>query len=328
MDKVNRQRKICTIGGGSGMPVVNRALVKAGFEGIRSIVTTMDSGGDSGRMRTDERGRILAYSDYWRSLISLWQDGNQKKIWEEMLRYRDGRGRNFGNVFFQFISERVGDMSKVDRLFAQLTGAKLIGEVVPVSIRSANLCFSTESSKTYVGEHYLDEHRMSADVVTKVWLEPEIEANVEAIRAIDEAEVIIFCPGSIYGSILVNLLPMGMMEAYKKSRAKKILISNIVTVSNENRRGSQRDYEEIYRQYLGLGKMFDLILMADSKCLDQKALEKVLDWYRLERSGLVEYERGGGVKVAMEDVMDIEVENMRLRHNADKLSRVLVSLIE
>lgn len=319
---------ICTIGGGSGMPVVNRALVKAGFRAIKSIVTTMDSGGDSGRMRTDERGRILAYSDYWRSLISLWQDGDQKKIWEEMLKYRDGRGRNFGNVFFQFISERVGDMSKVDRLFSELTGANLAGEVVPVSINSANLCFSTRSGKTYTGEHYLDEQRMSADAVTKVWLEPEIVANNEAIEVMGKAEIIIFCPGSIYGSILVNLLPKGMVEAYKKSQAKKILISNIVTVSNESLAGNQKDYEEIYRQYLGEGKLFDLILMPNIDCLEREALEKVLDWYKLERSGLLRHAKGGTVPVVVEDIVDIELENMRLRHSVDKLSRSFSILLK
>ena len=61
--------KVVTIGGGSGMPIVNKALIRAGFENIKSIVTTFDSGGDTGRMRTDERGRVLAFSDYWRALI-------------------------------------------------------------------------------------------------------------------------------------------------------------------------------------------------------------------------------------------------------------------
>jgi len=56
--------QICTIGGGSGMPTINKALVKAGFSNIKSIVTTFDNGGDSGRIRTDERGNVLAYSDY------------------------------------------------------------------------------------------------------------------------------------------------------------------------------------------------------------------------------------------------------------------------
>lgn len=324
----NLKKVICTIGGGSGMPVVNRALVGAGFGNIRSVVTTMDSGGDSGRMRTDERGRILAYSDYWRSLISLWRDGEQKKIWEEMLRFRDGRGRNFGNVFFQFMAERTGDLTKVDSMFSELTGADMRGEVVPVSIKSSNICFTTRSGKKYVGEHYLDEHRMSADIVDKIWLEPKVEANEEAVRVVREAEVIIFCPGSVYGSVLVNLLPEGMIEAYKESNARKILISNIVSVSNENVRCSQRDYEDIYRRYLGAGKLFDVILMPKIECLSKTSLGKVLDWYKLERSGLLSYEVGGEVPVVAEDIIDIELENMRLRHSEDKLSRVLMSLVE
>ncbi len=319
---------ICTIGGGSGMPAINRALVKAGFRNIKSIVTTMDSGGDSGRMRTDERGRILAYSDYWRSLISLWMDGKQKTVWEEMLRYRDGRGRNFGNVFFQFISEKKGDLSQVDSLFSELTGAKLAGEVVPVSLSPANLCFETNSGKSYCGEHYLDELRMSLDRVKKIWLDPKIEANGEAIKVIKKSEVIIFCPGSIYGSILVNMLPLGMVEAYRKSKAKKILVCNIVSVSNENKRCSQIDYEEIYRQYFGDGGLFDCILMAKTDCLDQEALGKVLAWYRLERSSLMTYEDGGATKVIQEDIIDIELENMRLRHSVDKLSRLFLTLLK
>ena len=136
---------VCTIGGGSGMPIINKALIGAGFENIRSIVTTFDNGGDTGRMRTDERGRIMAFSDYWRSLISLWQDGKQKENWEEMLRFRDGRDRNFGNIFFQFMTERVGNLSNVDVLFSELTGAKLKGAVVPVSLEPADVCFRTKS---------------------------------------------------------------------------------------------------------------------------------------------------------------------------------------
>ena len=86
---MDKKLRACTIGGGSGMPVVNRALVRAGFDNISSIVTTFDSGGDTGRMRTDERGSVLAFSDYWRSLISLWKDGKKRAVWEEMLSWRD-----------------------------------------------------------------------------------------------------------------------------------------------------------------------------------------------------------------------------------------------
>ncbi len=176
---MDRKLKVCTIGGGSGMPIVNKALIRVGFNNIKSIVTTFDSGGDSGRMRTDERGRILAFSDYWRALISLWDDGKQKEIWQEMLRFRDGRGRNFGNMFFQFLSEKEGKLSDVDSAFEALTGAKLKGSVVPVSTDSANFCFKTISGKEYYGEHNLDDLRMSLDKVDNIWLMPKVKARTD-----------------------------------------------------------------------------------------------------------------------------------------------------
>ena len=100
------------------MPVVNQALVKLGFGNIASIVTTFDSGGDTGRIKTDERVQVLAFSDYWRSLLSLWKENRQKKVWEKMLIFRDGRGRNFGNSFFQFMSEKAGSLSRMRKSVA------------------------------------------------------------------------------------------------------------------------------------------------------------------------------------------------------------------
>ena len=184
---MNKDLKVCTIGGGSGMPVINKGLVSTGFRNIKSIVTTFDSGGDTGRIRTDERGKVLAFSDYWRSLISLWPDGEQKMIWQEMLMFRDGRGRSFGNLFFQFMAEKTGNLSKVDELFAELVSAKLAGKVIPVSLQSSQICFRTISGKEYQGEHNLDDLRMSSDRVESMWLVPEVRANREAIREeIDE----------------------------------------------------------------------------------------------------------------------------------------------
>lgn len=315
-------RRICTIGGGTGMPTINRALVNAGFENIMSIVTTFDNGGDSGRMRTDERGNIMAFSDYWRSLISLWQDGEQKEIWEKMLQFRDGRDRNFGNAFFQFMTERVGNLSRVDTLFSQLTGANLKGEVVPVSLKPANVCFKTRSGRSYCGENYLDSYRMSTDVVERVWLEPQVVANPEAIEAIAKAEIIIICPGSMYGSVAVNFLPKGMKEAYQKSKAKKILMTNLMSVANENSGFSQKEYVAVFEKYLKMKKPFDVVLMADFDKLDQKILQKVYQNYESEHSLPI---KNNGLKNGFEtkviDMATIDIKNLRLRHSVTKLSK-------
>lgn len=323
---MERKCNICTIGGGSGMPIVNKALIQAGFLNINSIVTTFDSGGDTGRMRTDERGRILAFSDYWRALISLWKDGDRKLGWEEMLRYRDGRGRNFGNIFFQFLSEKQGNLSSVDRVFSELTGADLCGSVIPVSNSPANIYFRTMSGKEYCGEHYLDDLRMSLDKVEKIWLSPEVEANPNAAKALENSDVIIICPGSMYGSVLINFLPKGMKEAFKKSKAKKILMTNITSVANENDKYDQDNYISKFSEYLGDKNPFDLVLMVDFENFDKKELTQVLKLYELEHSYPIVFNPNGSGKAVAADIAIIEKVNMRLRHSISKLATFFTDL--
>jgi len=316
---MNLNTKICTIGGGTAMSVVNKALIKEGFKNISSIVTTFDSGGDTGRIRTDERGGVLAFSDYWRALMSLWIDGEQKKIWEEMLKYRDGRGRNFGNMFFQFLSEKEGNLDEVDELFARLTGGDLKGQIIPVSLGLSNVCLKTISGKEYKGENYVDDLRMSDDKIEKIWLEPIVNANPKAMAALIESDVIIICPGTTYGSILPNFLPSGMVESYNQSKAKKILMTNILATANEIEDATQRGYVEIFKKYLLVDFPFDLILMADVASLDKKLFSKALSYYKLEHANLVKMVENYSIKTVMADVAIIEERNMRLRHSEEKL---------
>lgn len=320
-------KKICTIGGGSGMPIINNALLKAGYNQIRSIVTTFDSGGDTGRMRTDERGKILAFSDYWRSLISLWDDSKQKEVWQEMLRFRDGRERNFGNIFFQFLAERSGGLNFVDELFCSLTGAKISGQVIPVSNEPADVCFETISGKKYEGEHFLDQLRMSTDSVTKICLKPSVEASEDACRAIEESEAIIFCPGSMYGSLLVNLLLPGIRKSIVASKGKKILMTNIMSTANENHGFNTKKYVELFEKYLGKNGVIDVVLMADMSVLPKNDLKKVLRFYEMENSFPIE-KAAGKARVVEDDIAVIEKKNMRLRHSEIKLSTSLKNLIE
>lgn len=318
---MNKEIRVCTVGGGTGMPVINQALVMAGFKNISSIVTTFDNGGDTGRIKTDERGQVLAFSDYWRSLISLWSDGEQKRIWEEMLRYRDGRDRNFGNTFFQFMSEKAGSLGKVDELFKKLTLADLEGKVIPVSSTPAEVCFETISGKKYRGEYHLDELRMSRDYVKRVWLEPEVRVNAEVISALSKAELIIICPGSLFGSLLSNFLPKGFKEAFKESPAKKILMVNIMLSANEGNLKNQIDYQNVFEKYLG--SKVDYLLMADLSKLDGKNLKKLLKFYEMESSSLIKYIKDK--KTIMADIATIDEINWRLRHSKSKLANFFSS---
>lgn len=301
------------------MPIVNKALVKAGYKNIKSIVTTFDSGGDTGRIRTDERGRVLAFSDYWRALISLWIDGKQKQSWEEVLKFRDGRGRNFGNSFFQFLSEKTKNFSSVGNLFKDLTKADLKGEVIPVSTEPAEICFVTESNKKYCGEHHLDDLRMSLDRVKSIWLSKKIKANPEAIKAIEKAKLIIFCPGSMFGSVIINLLPEGMRKAMKKTKAVKLLMTNIMSVANENRLFTQIEYVKTFKEYTSSD--FDIVLMPDFGKLNQRLLREVIKSYSLENSRPIKYKEEKKNNVLIKDLIIIDKINLRVRHSEDKLAK-------
>jgi uncharacterized cofD-like protein len=312
--------KVCVIGGGTAMPIINKGLIKAGFRNINSIVTTFDNGGDTGRLRTDERGKVLAFSDYWRSLISLWVDSKQKEVWEEMLRYRDGRGRNFGNTFFQFLSEKEGNLGEIDDLFSKLTGAELYGEVIPVSLNPSNVCFKTISGKEYKGENFVDELRMSCDKIDKIWLSPMVNANKKAIETVESADLIIVGPGTTYGSTLPNFLPTGMREAYNRSKAKKIFMVNVFSTANEAKKSNQLCYVEIFEKFLKNKKPFDLVIMVDLKKLNKDILKKVFYFYELEHAKLVKRKITSKFKTITADLATIEEKNMRIRHSEDKLS--------
>ncbi len=314
------KKKIVTIGGGSGMPVINRGLILAGGDNIVSIVTTFDSGGDSGRMRTDERGRILAFSDYWRSLMSLWPDEEKKELWAGMLSFRDGRGRNFGNMFFQFMSEKLGSLNNVDKYFDHLVGVKIKGWVVPVSLEPANICFETVCKKSYCGEHRLDDLRMSFDMVDKAWIEPQVRANAKAIKAILEAEVIIICPGSFYGSVLINFLPSGIAEAMAKTNAQVIFFSNIMSTPNESHGFCQYDYVKLLKKYLGAKLRLDMIVMADLSKLDRKLLTEVLKLYSMEHSFPIKHDVNCDISTVVADLIIVDDLNFRLRHSAHKVA--------
>jgi len=304
------------------MPVVNQALVRAGFDNIHSIVTTFDSGGHSGRLRTDERGNLLAFSDYWRALMSLWQNGDQKKLWEEMLQFRDGRKRNFGNTFFLFMAEKTGNLSQVDNLFKKLAGAELKGKVIPVSLQPSNICFQTQSGQEYCGEHLLDDYRMSYDKVEKVWLEPKVKANPEATDAVKKAEVIIICPGSLYGSVIANFLPEDFAEAYNQTEAKKILVTNLMSTANSTHDYSQLDYINVFTEYLSTQNPFDEIIMQDFNRFNQDNLKKALDLYKLENSFPIKPADNGQIKTLIEDIAVIEKSNYRFRHSQEKLAKL------
>lgn len=244
-----------TIGGGSGTPGVNEAAIIAGIDHIDSISAVFDRGGATGRRRVDSRGQEIAFSDPMRILLSLvnpaLHDSLQYKALVELLtsRYWD---RVLGQEIFAHFHKNGDGFNKVQKLLSELTGIDFMGKVIPSTTYPTDIKFSTKFKRTYTGEDQLDAHYMSEDMVVKMWLADEVPAYQEAMDVIENTPLVIFSCGSINGSVLCNCLPIGMKEAFQRSKAKMYLITNLVSTRNETHAFTPLHFPKLIRKYSGI----------------------------------------------------------------------------
>ncbi len=328
--------KVVTIGGGTGAPIVLRALIRAGIEHIDAICAAMDSGGQTGVIRSDERDRVIAVSDLLRNLLALMPPKssqlNNVTIFTEIINFSDGRNRNLGYTMYYALLEKYdNNYLQVQRSLEQLLNIRFMGRAIPITSTPASICFQSEGDSVYYGEHELDRYSMSQDMIDKVWIEPLVPATPDVIEAITQATHIVYCPGSTYGSVIANLLPKGVTRALKQTTAKKILISNLVSVRNETHRFTPEDYWRLFQTYTGLKHPFDIMIVPD---LSREDFEKqhpiVATHYAKQHSYFLGWTaeelkpiQDKGVKVEACDHYSLTQQFSRLRHDPDKLAKVL-----
>lgn len=331
--------KIVTMGGGTGAPIIVQALLLAGYKNLSCIAASMDSGGKTGIIRSDERDQVIAISDLFRTLISLIGSSNHQKnikAFTDLVSFTDGRQRNLGyTIYYALLEMYRNDFIKAQNHLEELLGIKFDGTVIPVTTASSNICFETKNGTIFRGEHELDRQSMSKNAITNIWLHPDVPATPQAIKALEEADFVIYCPGSLYGSIISNFLPMGIKEALATSKAQKILITNLVSNRNQTHHFTPEKYLKIFRKFTGLKKPFDILI---SPNISQKAFEKrfpkVVRAYALEHAHFLGWSKNElksiqdkGIKVATSAIISITPQLNRLRHDPKKLSRVLKTLI-
>lgn len=347
--------KIVTFGGGTGAPVIIQALLQAGFKDISCICASMDSGGKTGIIRSDERDQVIAISDLLRNLLALipnqktnlrkysseipsTPEGHQKNIqaFTEMVSFIDGRQRNLGyTIYYALLEKYQNDFLQVQDHLENLLGVKFGGTAIPITTDSSNIFFRTKTNQVFRGEHELDKQSMSKNMITDVWLEPPAQATLEALKAIETADFIIFCPGSLYGSILANFLPLGVKEALAASKAQKILISNLVSNRNQTHHYTPRKYLSIFKKYTNLKRPFDIFLAPKLSQQDfDRRHPKVSEAYEDEHAHFLGWSQDKlnwlaphHIKVLTSNTISITPHLNRLRHNPTKLSKILKKII-
>jgi len=225
------KRSVTVIGGGTGsFHVLTGLRARPGLE-IRSIVTMMDSGGDSGRLR-DEFG-LLPPGDVRRCLVAL---SDESTLLRDLFSFRFEEeplsGRSFGNLFVLALTRILGSEKAAIAALQRLLDVR--GEVLPVTWDHAHLAARLADGTVVEGEANIDVPKHDPRIpIEAVYLEPRATANPDALRAIENSDFVVLAPGDLYTSTIPNLLVEGVPEALQRTPAKLIYLLNLMTRSGE-----------------------------------------------------------------------------------------------
>jgi len=311
-----RGPRIVAIGGGTGLSTLLRGI-KDYTHNVTAIVTVADDGGSSGRIRREVG--ILPPGDIRNCLAAL---SNDEALLTQLFMYRfpqgqgDLEGHSFGNLFITALAEITGSFEEAIAESGRVLAVS--GRVLPSTLHNVRLVADVMLPHLVVevrveGESHIPE---AAGKVRRVWLEPNSPpAFPQAVRAILAADLIIIGPGSLYTSILPNLLVPDLTEAVRSSRAMKAYICNIATQPGETDGYTCGEHVRALEEHVG-GGLFDIVVA-------NRRFEGILsagsDWVR------VGDDLDGDYVVSSVDLVD---EQRPWRHDSDKLSRILMNLLQ
>lgn len=317
---VHRRRergpRVVAIGGGHGLATLLRGL-KAYTSNITAIVTVADDGGSSGRLRRSLG--ILPPGDIRNCLAAL---SNDEAMLAQLFQYRFPNeatgldGHSFGNLFISALAEITGSFEEAVAESGRVLSVS--GRVLPATLHDVRLVADV-SLPFLVGEVRVEgESRIpeSTGTVRRVWLEPNAPtAFPQAIQAILAADLIVIGPGSLYTSIMPNLLVPDIADAIRSSRAMKVYICNVATQPGETDGYSCLDHVQAIEDHVG-ADLFDLIIANDQLVPN---LPGSIEWIRIDPELEVDH------VVYHADLID---EERPWRHDSVKLARTLIDLYQ
>lgn len=316
---LQRGLRIVTIGGGTGLSTMLRGL-KEYTSNITAIVTVADDGGSSGRIR-DNLG-ILPPGDVRNTLVAL---ADTEPLMETLFQYRfswgEGlQGHSFGNLFIAAMTDITGDFEEGIRAFSKVLAVR--GKVLPSTLDSVRLGAEYTDGSVVMGESVIPEQGKR---IKRVFLDPaDAKALPEAIDAIMHADVVILGPGSLYTSIIPNLLIPGFAEAIAQTSALRIYVCNVMTQPGETDGYSACDHVQALLAHLGPPSVLDFVLVNSASVSSAQARRYAKQGAFPVRSDLVAIEKLG-IKVHTADVLD---QRNLVRHSSARLAQEIIRLAE
>ncbi|MDD5432358.1 MAG: uridine diphosphate-N-acetylglucosamine-binding protein YvcK [Candidatus Omnitrophica bacterium] len=316
---LSRGPKIVTVGGGTGLSVLLMGL-KEYTSNISAIVTVADDGGSSGRLR--QQFDILPPGDIRNCLVAL---ADAPVLMRDLFQFRfdknsDLAGHSFGNLFITAMTRLTGDFEKAIKETSKVLALR--GQVIPSTLSNVNLVALHKDGSKTEGEEKIPKALKPID---KVYLNPaNPQATPEAIKVINDAQLIILGPGSLYTSIIPNLLIKEISDAIAASSAIKVYVCNAMTQPGETDGFSASDHIKT------------LVTHSSPRIIDYCVVntgeisQEILKRYAEQGSYLVVNDRkkieNMGYRVIEDDFGIVETDVVR--HDPQKLARIVLGLIE
>ena len=311
---------LTTIGGGTGLGSLLRGLkryVGRGISELTAVVAVTDDGGSSGRLRRDFG--VLPPGDIRSCIVALADD---EDLLARLFQYRFGdgeglAGHSFGNLFLAALTGITGDFYQ-----AILTAESVLsvrGRILPATLTDLHLKATGHSGRTYDGESAIG---ISGEPLLELTLEPtEPPAFPPAVKAIEDADLVLLGPGSLYTSVMTNLLIPGIAAAVHSSRGKTVLPLNLMTQPGETDGLDALAHLAAVERFAGEG-VVDIVLV-NSRAIPADRLPA----YREEGAEPVQVDRAAleerGVRVVERDFL---ADGPLVRHDPAKLSQVILDL--
>ena len=321
MIKENNETKVVVIGGGTGLSTMLRGL-KQYTSHITAIVTVGDDGGGSGKLREDLG--MLPPGDIRNCILAL---ADTEPLMEDLLQYRftEGslKGQCFGNLFLAAMAGISENFEDAVQKMSSVLAVK--GKVLPVTLDDMKLVAELENGEIIEGESKIPREVIVRKTrIKKLAIKPiDAKPLEEAIKAINNADVIIMGPGSLYTSIIPNLLVKGIPEAICKSPAKKVYISNVMTQPGETDGFKVSNHLKVLMDY-GVAGNIDYVI-ANNGIIPPDIKEK----YARENAELVvlDYENISNLNVNVIEADLIKITKRYVKHNAEKLAELIMKNI-
>jgi len=324
--------RIVVIGGGTGISTMLRGLKKYSSN-ITAVITVADDGGGSGALREDLG--MLPPGDIRNCIMAL---AETESVMERLLQYRftEGRlkGQSFGNLFLAAMNGISDNFEQAVRFTGEVLA--VTGRVLPVTEQDVRLIAELEDGTVIVGESNIGRHHLSHPhrIRTLRLDKKDVKALEPVLESIHEADLIVLGPGSLYTSILPNLLVDGVAEAVTESHAAKIYVCNVMTQPGETDGYSVSEHIQALWAHAG-NNLFQYCVVNSGG-----VNEAILDRYRKDGADLVMVDlsrlKKMGIRLVESDLVEVRDRPFQpdsdkwtqvVRHDPDKLAQAVMDIL-